>query len=67
MDIIQKRYVVNEENQPVAVQLDLPTFEKLERIIEDHALGQYMLEEDDDEGLELEAARAYYGQLDKAP
>jgi len=27
---IKKRYVVNEENEPIAIQLDLATFEKID-------------------------------------
>ncbi len=67
MDSIQRHYVVDDRNRPVAVQLDIETFERLERVLEDHALAQYMLEEDGDDGLELKAAKAFYAQLEKAP
>ncbi|MCP3963030.1 MAG: hypothetical protein GY719_34765 [bacterium] len=44
----------------MAVQLDLETFERLERLLEDHALAQAMLEARDDELLELDEAKSYY-------
>ncbi len=35
---IQKRYIVDEENRRVAVQIDMETFEKIEDLLENHAL-----------------------------
>lgn len=67
MEPIRKRYVVDEENRPVAVQLDLATFELIENLLEDHALIQYMAEGEGDELLGLETARNLYRELDKAP
>lgn len=67
MEPIRKRYVVDEDNRPVAVQLDLATFELIENLLEDHALLQYMAEGEGDELLDLEAARNAYQELDKAP
>ena len=66
MGTIPKRYVVDEDNRPVAVQIDLDVFERIEEILENHALVQYMLEDGEDEGLDLEAAKAYYATLEKA-
>jgi hypothetical protein len=63
---LKRQYVTDEHNQRVAVQLDIETFERLERILEDHGLLRLMLE-NDDEVLELEAAKAYYDALKKAP
>jgi hypothetical protein len=63
---LKLRYVTDEQNQRVAVQLDIETFEKLERILEDYGLVKLM-EENDDEVLDVEAARAYYDALEKAP
>lgn len=63
---LKKRYVTDELNRPVAVQLDIATFERLEQIIEDYGLARLM-GEDDDELLELEEARAYNQTLPEAP
>ncbi|MCS7265448.1 MAG: hypothetical protein NZ805_11510 [Armatimonadetes bacterium] len=37
---IRKQYVVNENNEPVAMQIDIETFRRLERLLEDYALGK---------------------------
>ena len=63
---IKKRYVVDEENHRVAVQIDLDTFEEIETLLENHALFELMNEENDQETLDLEAAKRYYVGLDKA-
>jgi hypothetical protein len=63
---IKKRYVVDEENHRVAVQIDLETFEEIEGLLENHALIELMSEGKDEETLSLEAARRYYAGLDKA-
>lgn len=62
----KKRYVTDEENRRVAVQLDIETFEKLEAILEDHGLAKLM-EENDNEILGLSEAKAFYESLEKAP
>lgn len=64
---IRKRYVVNEQNEPVAVQLDLETFEKIERLLEDYALGQSIKAVADEPALDLRVAHKRYGRLKKAP
>jgi uncharacterized protein (DUF362 family) len=63
---LKRQYVTDEQNRRVAVQLDIETFEKLERILEDYGLAK-LIEENDDEVLDLEAARAYYDALEKTP
>jgi hypothetical protein len=35
---IERRYVVDEENRRVAVQIDLDTFEEIEHLLEDRGL-----------------------------
>ncbi len=66
MEPIKKRYLVDEQNRPVAVQIDLETFEKIEEILENYALTQLMQEVSEDEALDLEAAKAFYESLPKA-
>ena len=65
MEPIRKRFLVDEQNRPVAVQLDLTTFEKIETVLEDYALYQLMQEEDD-APLSLKEAQTYYDTLPKA-
>lgn len=64
---IERKYIVDERNRKVAVQLDIETFEKIEETLENYGLIQLMQEEEqDDEILELEQAQAYYQTLEKA-
>ncbi len=63
---IRKRYVVDDENRKVAVQLDMGTFEKIEDTLENYGLAQMMLDKEDDEILETEDAKAFYSKLDKS-
>ena len=53
---IERRYIVDENNRKIAVQLDIETFEKIEAILENQALYQLMQAHDDDEELNLEEA-----------
>lgn len=58
------QYVVNNQGQQTAVQLDLALWKTLrpllEEVLEDKRLGELMLEVKDDERLEGEAAHAVY-------
>jgi len=65
MDVIEKKYIVDEKNRKVAVQLDIETFEKIEEVLENYALVQLIKENEDDERLSLKEAKAYYKKLDK--
>ena len=60
---IEKRYVVDENNRKVAVEIDYETFLKIEEILEDHALYHLMEEADNSEALMIGEARQYYNQL----
>ncbi|MBL1262424.1 hypothetical protein [Candidatus Methylomicrobium oryzae] len=62
---LKKQYIVNEDNQKVAVQLDIATFEKIENVLENYALVQLM-NEDKSEAMTVEDAKKYYASLDKA-
>lgn len=64
MEPIEKRLVVDEQNRPLAVQLDLATFEKIEALLEDYALLHLM--QDDEEPLGIDEAKMYYDGLSKA-
>ena len=66
MEMVKKKYIVDEQNQRIAVQIDIGTFEKIEEILENYALVQLMKENEGDDTLELNEAKAYYQTLKKA-
>jgi hypothetical protein len=66
MDAIQKKYIVDEQNRKVAVQVDIETFNRIEEILENYALVQLMKENEIEDTLGLDEAKAYYQTLDKA-
>ncbi|NEU09301.1 hypothetical protein GZH53_13330 [Flavihumibacter sp. R14] len=49
---IRKRFVVDENNNKIAVVLDIDTFEKIEEILEKHCLNKELEEQKDDIGLD---------------
>ena len=63
MNIINRQYIVDENNKKIAVQIPIETFEKLEGILEDYALVQLMKENEGEETLSINEAKAYYEQL----
>jgi len=65
MELINKQYIVDENNRKVAVQIPIDVFEKMELLLEDHALFHLMKENQDSDLLELTDAQAYYKQLVK--
>jgi len=66
METINKHYIVDEQNNKIAVQIPVETFEKLEEILENYALVHLMKENEGKEILSLNEAKAYYEQLEKA-
>ncbi len=60
---IKKSYVVDENQNPIAVQIPLADFNKLEEVIENFGLAKLMEETDDDELLSGEEAYSYYQSL----
>jgi len=64
---INKSYVVDKNNKKTAVQVDIKTFEKMEQIIEDYALGQLILDKKGrGKEMDMEEAKEYYSKLKKA-
>jgi len=63
---IDRRYIVDENNRKIAVQLDIETFEKIETVLENHALCQLMQTQDNDEELSLEDAVKHYQILSQS-
>jgi RelB Antitoxin len=66
MEAIKRKYIVDEKNNKIAVQLDIKTFEMIEDVLENYALHQLMIENEDDEKLDLAAAKKYYSKLEKS-
>lgn len=65
MGQIKKRYIVDEENKPVGVVLDLATFEKMEKLVEDQLFGRILEEAAEEEPLTLEQAQRRYRRMKK--
>lgn len=60
---LDRRYIVDENNHKVAVQIDIEVFEQIENILEDYALYQFMQSAHDNEELSLEDAVGHYERL----
>lgn len=62
---IHKNYVLDENQQPIAVQIPIAEFERIEEIIEDFGLARLMeeAEDEDDERLSKDDALKYYQAL----
>ena len=66
METISKQYIVDEQNKRIAVQIPIETFEKLEEILENYSLVHLMKENEGEELLGVNEAKAHYDQLEKA-
>jgi hypothetical protein len=60
---IHKNIVFDESQKPVAVQIPIEEFKRLEDIIENYGLAKLMDEVKDDERLSVEDAKKYYQSL----
>jgi hypothetical protein len=60
---LNEKYIVDKHQKPVAVQLDIKTFKRIEEVLEDYALAQFMKESKDDEKFNVEKAKVYYKKL----
>lgn len=62
---IHKNYVLDENQQPIAVQIPIAEFEQIEEILENYGLVKLMeeLEGEDSEHLSHEEALKYYQSL----
>ena len=66
METIRKQYIIDEQNKKIAVQIPINTFEKIEEILKNYALVQLMKENEGEEALSINEAKAYYDKLGKA-
>lgn len=62
---IKRKYIVNEDDKKVAVQLDIKTFEKIERLLEDYVLAESIKSNKAIDRLTVDEAKAYYQKLKK--
>jgi hypothetical protein len=62
---INKYYVYDESQKPIAVQIPITDFERLEEVIENYGLSQLMDETRTEKRLTGESALKYYESLKK--
>lgn len=60
---LHKNYVLDENQQPIAVQIPIAEFEKIEEILENYGLAKLMEEIQDEERLSKAEALKYYESL----
>ncbi|MBG1270030.1 hypothetical protein F8S12_28465 [Nostoc sp. WHI] len=60
---VHKNYVLDENQRPIAVQIPIAEFEKIEEILEDYGLAKLMEEVEKEEPLSKEEALKYYQSL----
>jgi hypothetical protein len=63
---IKKKYIVDENNRKVAVQRNIETFQRIEQVLEDYALGEFIKENKPEENLSTEEAKTFYNNLQKS-
>lgn len=56
---INKNYVLDKDKKPIAVQIPIAEFEKIEEILEDYGLGKLIEEVENDQILDKEKALQY--------
>jgi hypothetical protein len=62
---LNEKYILNKQQKKVAVQLDIKTFKKIEDVLEDYALGQYIEASIEEDKITLEEAKAAYKKIKK--
>lgn len=60
---IHKKIVIDENQKPIAVQIPIEEYERLEEVIENYGLSQLMDEVKNDKRLTLPQAQKYYKAL----
>ena len=60
---INKNYLLDKNQKPIAVQIPIAEFEKIEEILEDYGLAQLMDETKDDKTFNKEEALKYLASL----
>jgi hypothetical protein len=62
---IKRKYIIDESNEKIAVQLDIKTYERIERLLEDYVLGESIKKNKAENRLDLKSAREYYKKVKK--
>lgn len=62
---IHKNIVLDEKQRPIAVQIPIEEFERLEEVIENYGLAKLMDEVVDEEQFSAHEAKSYYKSLKK--
>lgn len=62
---LHKSIVLDENQKPIAVQIPIDEFERMEEVIENYGLAKLMDEAADDEQLSVQEAKHFYGSLKK--
>ncbi len=65
MHQVSKKFITDENNKRIAVQVDLAAFEKMEEVIENYGLAKLMDEPGDHETFTVEEAKSFYAALPK--
>ena len=60
---IHKSILFDESQRPIAVQIPIEEYERLEEVIENYGLSKLIDEVKDDERLSLDDAKEYYQSL----
>lgn len=63
---IKKKYITDENNNRLAVEIDIKTFNKIEEILENYGLYRLMQETEGSETLSIDEAKTYYNSLKKS-
>jgi len=59
---IAEKYIVDNKNRKIAVQIPIETYNRIEEVLEDYALGQYIHEVKDEKPLTIAEAKKFYGK-----
>jgi hypothetical protein len=60
---LHKNIVLDENQQPVAVQIPIAEFQRIEEVIENYSLSKLMDEVSDEKQLSIQEAKAFYRSL----
>ncbi|MDZ7953751.1 hypothetical protein [Nostoc sp. DedQUE09] len=60
---IHKNYLLDENQQPIAVQIPIAEFEKIEEILENYGLAKLMEEVEEEKPLSKDEVLKYYQSL----
>ena len=64
MQVVSRKYIVDENNKRIAVQLDIETFEKIEELLENYGLAKLLIENETEEKLSVAEAKTFYNSLE---